>query len=154
MNVPSQSILGGYLLLIETRLQTVKKEVSKSKTPDIQNAGITRTKLLRKLHLVETQQVLVTTKKGEEMKDKLEQIDYLSFGEETAKLVDFVRIPPSPMTNGRPSYFVYMVNKERVKSNGLMKLFSVKIKWARHDTEKHEDSCELDFGGNVYIINK
>ena len=90
---------------------------------------------------------MVTSKKGNEVKDKLEQIDALSFGEETAKLVDFVRIPPSSMTNGRPNYFAFMVNKERIKSSGHMKLFSVKIKWARQDTEKHESSSELDFGG-------
>ena len=112
------------------------------------NAGISRTKLMRKLHLVEIQQTLVTSKKSSEVKDKLEQVDALSFGEETAKLVDFVRTPASAMTNGRPNYFVFMVNRDRIKSSGLMRLFSVKIKWARQDTKENESGSELDFGGS------
>ena len=103
---------------------------------------------MRKLHLVEIQQTLVTSKKGSEVKDKLEQVDALSFGEETAKLVDFVRTPASAMTNGRPNYFVFMVNRDRIKSSGLMRLFSVKIKWARQDTKENESGSELDFGGS------
>ena len=45
--------------------------------------------------------------------------------------MDFVRVPAQPGTKERPNYFVFMLNKERIKSNGLMKLFSVKIKWSR-----------------------
>ena len=71
----------------------------------------------------------------------------MSFGDETAKLVDFVRIQPSPLTNRRPNYFVFMINRERLKSNGLMKLFSVKIKWASQDAKENESSSDSDFGG-------
>ena len=98
--------------------------------------------------MVEIQQTLVTSKKGSEVKDKLEQVDALSFGEETAKLVDFVRTPASTMTNDRPNYFVFMVNRDRIKSSGLMRLFSVKIKWARQDTKENESGSECDFGGS------
>ena len=50
--------------------------------------------------------------------------------------MDFVRVPAQTGTNGRPSYFVFLINKERVKSNGFMKMFSVKIKWAKQDTKE------------------
>jgi hypothetical protein len=127
-------MLGGFLLLTETRVETVvKKEASKAKDP---NSGISRSKLLRKLHLVEIQQSIVTSKKGSEVKDKLEQIDSLSLGEETSKLIDFVEVPASPATNGRPTYFVFMINRERLKSSGFMKLISVKVKWARKDSKE------------------
>ena len=142
-------MLGGYLLLTETRVHTVKHDVSKSKkSSDKQSAGISsRSMLLRKLHLVEIQQSVVTSKKGSEVKDKLEQIDALSFGEETSKLVDFVRMAGSPMTYERPNYFVFMINRERLKANGLMKLYSVKIKWATQDTKENDNSSDSDFGG-------
>jgi hypothetical protein len=74
---------------------------------------------------------LNSSKKGNEVKDKLEQIDALSFGEEVCKLMDFVRVPAQTGTNGRPNYFVFLINKERIKSNGFMKMFSVKIKWSK-----------------------
>ena len=149
-NGTSQSMQGGFLMLVETRVQTVKKDVSKSKKPqDSQNAGISRTKLLRKLHLVEIKQSVVTSKKGNEVKDKLEPIDSLSFGEETSKLIDFVKIPGSLSINERPNYFVFLINRERIKSSGFMKLFSVKIKWAANqDPKEHESSSDSDFGGN------
>merc|ERR1719253_1551169 len=137
-------MLGGFLLLTETRVETVvKKEASKAKDP---NSGISRSKLLRKLHLVEIQQSIVTSKKGSEVKDKLEQIDSLSLGEEMSKLIDFVEVPASPATNGRPTYFVFMINRERLKSSGFMKLISVKVKWARKDSKEQESSDESDFG--------
>ena len=123
------NLLNGYLLLTESKVITKKTESSKAKHAE--NAAISRTKLLRKLHLVEIQQTLTSSKKGNEVRDKIEQIDALAFGEEVCKLTDFVRVPPSPATKERPTYFVFMMNKERIKSNGLMKMFSVKIKWSR-----------------------
>ena len=133
-------MLGGFLLLTETRVETVVKK-------DASNSGVSRSKLLRKLHLVEIQQSIVTSKKmGSEVKDKLEQIDSLSLGEETSKLIDFVEVPASQATNSRPTYFVFMINRERMKSSGFMKLISVKVKWARKDSKEQESSDESDFG--------
>ena len=66
-------MLGGFLMLTETRVETViKKDVAKSSKTQEANQGISRSKLLRKLHLVEIQQSVVTSKKGTEIKDKLE----------------------------------------------------------------------------------
>jgi hypothetical protein len=73
-----------------------------------------RTKMLRKLHLVEILQTEIQRKKGIEKKDKLEQIDALTFGEETAKLMDF--LPECRVKSHAPlrSFFVFMLNKERI----------------------------------------
>ena len=60
--------------------------------------------------------------------------------------MDFVRVPAQTGTNGRPNYFVFLINKERVKSNGFMKMFSVKIKWSEQDTKEQDVSSDFDLG--------
>ena len=60
--------------------------------------------------------------------------------------MDFVRVPAQTGANGRPNYFVFLINKERVKSNGFMKMFSVKIKWAKQDTKEQDVSSDFDLG--------
>jgi len=57
---------------------------------------------------VEIQQTEVTLKKAVELKDKLEQIDTLTFGEETEKFIDFVRA-----LNDK-SFFVFLLNRDSV----------------------------------------
>ena len=41
-----------------------------------------------------------------------------------------------------------MINRERLKSSGYMKLISVKIKWASQDSKEQDSSSESDFGNN------
>lgn len=60
--------------------------------------------------------------------------------------MDFVRVPAQTGTNGRPCYFVFLINKERIKSNGFMKMFSVKIKWSKQDTKEQDMSSDFDLG--------
>ena len=66
-----------------------------------------------------------------EHKNVIEQIDALTFGKETSKLVDFVRIPPASKLTGSvlaemspscQSFIVFMLDRERVKQNGFLKL--------------------------------
>ena len=68
----ASNLISGYLLLTESKVITKKSETSKQKQIDQSSSSISRTKLLRKLHLVEIQQVLNSSKKGNEVKDKLE----------------------------------------------------------------------------------
>jgi hypothetical protein len=164
---PSADLLEGFLLLMETKL--VQKESTKSKTS---GGPMARSKHVKKLHLVKFIKEEIKTKGGGpsragESRDRFEQIDALSFGEESAKLVDFVSDvqcyqqgpPPSNSTTNAtvskastggggsmlspiqlPSYLVFMLDRERVKSNGLMKLITVKIKWAKEENDDHKES--------------
>lgn len=81
---PEAGMLSGFFLMTETKMQVNKNEAEKVSS---------RTKLLRKLHLVEIQQSEVKVKKNIERRDRLEQVDELTFGSENPKLVDFVVAP-------------------------------------------------------------
>ena len=89
----------------------------------------------------------MTTKSKIEKRDKIEQIDALSFGEETPKLVEFVRCKNR---YGVVNYFAFLLTRERVKANGSLKLITVKMRWAPNesihqhdeDEDEHSDSEE------------
>lgn len=86
----------------------------------------------------------MTTRSKVEKRDKIEQLDALSFAEETPKLVDFVRCLNR---YGVPNYFAFLLTRERVKSTGLLKLITVKIRWAPNDDSKQEEnSFDNDIG--------
>ena len=87
-------LLGGFFLLAETK-------TLQSKTAGTAN-------VLRKLHLVEIQQTEVKVKKTVERHDKLEQIDTLTFGEETEKLIEFAAAPSSG------KFFVFLLNRDNL----------------------------------------
>jgi len=74
-----------------------------------------------------------------EKRDKIEQLDALTFGEETPKLVDFVRCKNN---FGVPNYFAFLLTRERVKSNGALKLITVKMRWAPNEEHKNDNSFE------------
>ena len=81
---------------------------------------------------MQIQQTQVTTRSKIEKRDKIEQIDALSFGEETPKLVDFVRCKNR---YGVVNYFAFLLTRERVKaSSGTLKLITVKMRWAPNDS--------------------
>lgn len=69
--------------------------------------------VLRKLHLVEIQQTEIKVKKTVERKDKLEQIDTLTFGEETEKLMEFTAASTSD------KFFIFLLNKENLVTNRI-----------------------------------
>lgn len=95
---------------------------------------------------MQIQQTQVTTRSKVEKRDKIEQIDALSFGEETPKLVEFVRCNNR---FGVVNYFAFLLTRERVKTNGALKLITVKMRWAPIETNFHPDednSNESDNG--------
>ena len=144
------NLLEGFLLLVEIKL--VQKDSTKSKTDGNTATIHSRSKHLRKLHLVQLIQEEAKIKSGskstptETTKDRLEQIDALKFEEETAKFVDFTRVVQSAAS--LPSYLVFLLNKERVKTDGKLKLISVKIKWSTVEEKESENSFDSDFGPN------
>lgn len=74
----------------------------------------------------------MTSRSKIEKRDKIEQIDALSFGEETPKLVEFVRCKNK---FGVVNYFAFLLTRERVKaSSGALKLITVKMRWAPNDS--------------------
>ena len=83
----------------------------------------------------------MTSRAKIEKRDKIEQIDALCFGEETPKLVDFTRCKNQ---YGVPNYFAFLLTRERVKSNGALKLITVRIRWAANEEHKHDNSFEQD----------
>ena len=133
--------------MVEIKL--VQKDSTKGKG-DGNTAVHSRSKHLRKLHLVQLIQEEAKSKssKGtapsETTKDRLEQIDALKFEEETAKHVDFIRDAQSRAV--LPNYFVFLLNKERVRSDGKLKLISVKIKWSAVEEKENDNNSDSDFG--------
>ena len=86
---------------------------------------------------MQVQQVQVTTRSKIEKRDRIEQIDALTFGEETPKLVSFVRCLNR---HGVPNYFAFLMTRERLKSNGALKLITVKIRWAPNEDNKLDET--------------
>lgn len=86
-------LLSGFFLLAETKAVQKKDQTAHH---------------LKKLHLVEIQQTEVKLKKAIELRDKLEQIDTLTFGEETEKFVDFARMADEK------TFFVFLLNRETI----------------------------------------
>ena len=84
----------------------------------------------------------MTTRSKIEKRDKIEQIDALSFGEETPKLVEFVRCNNR---FGVVNYFAFLLTRERVKANsGALKLITVKMRWAPNDSNQHNEDEDED----------
>ena len=81
----------------------------------------------------------MTTRSKVEKRDKIEQIDALSFGEETPKLVNFVRCKNK---YGVVNYFAFLLSRERVKANGALKLITVKMRWAPNESSGHHEEDE------------
>lgn len=103
--------------------------------------SVSRAKHLRKLHLVQAQQTQIMSRSKIEKRDKIEQIDALSFGEETPKLVDFTRCLNR---YGVPNFFAFLLTRERVKSNGALKLITVKMRWAPNEELTKADDTSFE----------
>ena len=131
----SETTLLGFLLLLETKM--VQKDTPKGKKGGEEQVSVSRAKHLRKLHLVQIQQTQVTSRSKIEKRDKIEQIDALSFGDETPKLVDFIRCKNR---YGVPNYFAFLLTRERVKASGALKLITVKMRWAPNEELKQDDN--------------
>lgn len=122
--------------MVETKL--VQKDTPKiAKKTGEQQISVSRTKHLRKLHLVQVQQTQVVSRSKVEKRDKIEQIDALTFGEDSPKLVEFVRCLNR---SGVPNYFAFLLSRERVKSSGALKLTTVKIRWAPNEENKADEN--------------
>ena len=83
----------------------------------------------------------MTSRSKIEKRDKIEQIDALSFGEETPKLMDFVRCKNR---FGVVNYFAFLLTRERVKANGALKLITVKMRWAPNEANVHNEEDDDD----------
>ena len=139
----NETTLMGFLLLVETKL--VQKGDT-SKTTSASSKSISRAKHLRKLHLVQILQTQVTSRSKIEKRDKIEQLDALTFGEEQPKLVEFIRCKN---VHGIPNYFTFLLTRERVKATGTLKLITVKIRWApSHELKNEEHSFDHDIDGS------
>lgn len=115
----------------------MQKDTQKVKKSGESQVSVSRSRHLRKLHLVQIQQTQVTSRAKIELKDKVEQIDALTFAEENAKFVDFTRCLGK---HGVPNFHAFLLAKERVKATGLLKLISIRIRWAPNElTQEEED---------------
>lgn len=65
----------------------------------------------------------------------------MTFGEETPKLVEFVKCLNR---YGVPNYFAFLLTRDRVKSNGALKLITVKMRWAPTEEQPKADDNSFD----------
>lgn len=85
-------------------------------------------KYLKKIHIVQINQRL----KNKKRVDKLEQIDALTFSDDSAKILT--------MVTQQQTVFLFMVNRERINKSGQPKLrvFSVKIGYKVTNEDQHQ----------------
>ena len=84
----------------------------------------------------------MTTRNKIEKRDKIEQIDALSFGEESPKLSDFIRCTNR---HGVDNYFAFLLARERVKSpGGVLRLVTVRVRWAANEELMKADGGAAD----------